>query len=52
MGKGANRKGSKGPELQLGVRLEPDLEKITQKGRENMGEPLFAIGPGVAQHLI
>lgn len=52
VGKGANRKGGKGPELQLEVCLEPSIEKITQKERDNTGEQLFATAPGVAPCIV
>lgn len=46
LGKGANRKSSKGLELQSDT--APGLEKITQEGRENPGEQAVCIGAGDA----
>jgi len=46
LGKGANRKNSKGLELQSDT--APGLEKITQEGRENPGEQAVCIGAGDA----
>lgn len=46
-GQGRKHRSNQRPELQPEMCLEPDLERITQKGTENMGEQLIAVKPGV-----